>query len=209
MEDVDPLQVADTTVSVVVLAGWCGGLGAVTRWLGDLAPGWHGGWGSFGGQTVEGTPVLVHAGPFANIAHGNSSIIADKIALKLVGEDGFVCTEAGFGSDIGAEKFYNIKCRNSGLIPNCMVITCSIRSQKMHGGGPPVSPGKPLAQAYKQENLGLLEKGLCNVQRHIVSAFGCCRCGCCGCRDRRRPNFRVFSPDALCICRTSRGIVLE
>jgi formate--tetrahydrofolate ligase len=66
-------------------------------------------------QTIEGTPVLVHAGPFANIAHGNSSIIADKIALKLVGPDGFVCTEAGFGSDIGAEKFYNIKCRCASL----------------------------------------------------------------------------------------------
>lgn len=121
-------------------------------------------------QTIEGTPVLIHAGPFANIAHGNSSIIADRIALKLVGEDGYVCTEAGFGSDIGAEKFFNIKCRASGLVPNCMVLVCSIRSQKMHGGGPPVTPGKPLAQEYKEEGLDLLEKGAENVVRHITSA---------------------------------------
>lgn len=121
-------------------------------------------------QTIEKTPVMIHAGPFANIAHGNSSIIADRIALKLVGEDGYVCTEAGFGSDIGAEKFFNIKCRASGLVPSCMVLVCSIRSQKMHGGGPPVTPGKPLAQEYKQENLELLEAGAANVQRHITSA---------------------------------------
>eukprot|EP01046_Picozoa_sp_COSAG06_P008034 COSAG06_NODE_402_length_16190_cov_18.069045_3_plen_524_part_00 len=121
-------------------------------------------------QTIEKTPVLIHAGPFANIAHGNSSIIADRIGLKLVGEDGYVCTEAGFGSDIGAEKFFNIKCRASGLIPNCMVLVCSIRSQKMHGGGPPVTPGKPLAQAYKEEALDLLEAGAENVQRHIINS---------------------------------------
>ena len=83
---------------------------------------------------------------------------------------GFVCTEAGFGSDIGAEKFFDIKCRASGLIPNCMVLVCSIRSQKMHGGGPAVAPGKPLAKEYKEENLELLEKGAANVQRHITSA---------------------------------------
>ena len=122
-------------------------------------------------QTIEGTPVFIHAGPFANIAHGNSSIIADRIALKLVGPEGFVCTEAGFGADIGAEKFFNIKCRTSGLTPNCMVLVCTIRSQKMHGGGPPVTPGKPLAQAYKEENLELLERGACNLQRQISSAL--------------------------------------
>jgi formate--tetrahydrofolate ligase len=120
-------------------------------------------------QTLEGTPVMVHAGPFANIAHGNSSIVADKIALKLVGEDGFVCTEAGFGADIGAEKFFNIKCRYSGLKPSCCVIVCTIRSSKMHGGGPPVTPGAPLAAEYKEENLELLEAGLPNLQRHIQS----------------------------------------
>lgn len=75
-------------------------------------------------QTLEGTPVMVHAGPFANIAHGNSSIVADQIALKLVGPDGYVVTEAGFGCDIGAEKFFNIKCRASGLVPNCAVLVC-------------------------------------------------------------------------------------
>ena len=122
-------------------------------------------------QTIEGTPVFVHAGPFANIAHGNSSIIADRIALKLVGADGFVCTEAGFGADIGAEKFFNIKCRTSGLVPNCMVLVVTIRSQKMHGGGPPVSPGKPLDQVYKEENLELLEKGAENLQRQVRSAL--------------------------------------
>jgi formate--tetrahydrofolate ligase len=84
-------------------------------------------------QTLEETPVFVHAGPFANIAHGNSSILADKIALKLVGQDGFVVTEAGFGSDIGAEKFMDIKCRYSGLTPNCAVLVATVRALKMHG----------------------------------------------------------------------------
>ncbi len=84
-------------------------------------------------QTLEHTPVFVHAGPFANIAHGNSSIIADRVALKLVGEDGFVVTEAGFGADIGAEKFMDIKCRYSGLVPQCSVIVATVRALKMHG----------------------------------------------------------------------------
>lgn len=86
-------------------------------------------------QTLEGTPVFVHAGPFANIAHGNSSIIADRIALKLVGPDGFVVTEAGFGADIGMEKFFNIKCRYSGLRPHVVVLVATVRALKMHGGG--------------------------------------------------------------------------
>uniref|UniRef100_A0A6Q2YUK0 formate--tetrahydrofolate ligase n=1 Tax=Esox lucius TaxID=8010 RepID=A0A6Q2YUK0_ESOLU len=90
-------------------------------------------------QTLEGTPVFVHAGPFANIAHGNSSVLADKLALKLVGEDGFVVTEAGFGADIGMEKFFNIKCRSSGLRPNVVVLVATVRALKMHGGGPNVS----------------------------------------------------------------------
>jgi formyltetrahydrofolate synthetase len=84
-------------------------------------------------QTAEKTPVLVHAGPFANIATGNSSIVADQIALKLVGEKGFVVTEAGFGADIGMEKFFNIKCRTSGLKPKCAVIVATVRALKMHG----------------------------------------------------------------------------
>eukprot|EP00126_Sphaerothecum_destruens_P011796 Sdes_comp20963_c0_seq2m18740 len=118
-------------------------------------------------QTLEGTPVFVHAGPFANIAHGNSSIVADKIALKLVGKDGFVVTEAGFGSDIGMEKFFNIKCRTSRLVPNCVVLVATIRALKMHGGGPSVVAGQALAREYLQENLGLLEKGCCNLESHI------------------------------------------
>uniref|UniRef100_A0A8C2ZU36 formate--tetrahydrofolate ligase n=1 Tax=Cyclopterus lumpus TaxID=8103 RepID=A0A8C2ZU36_CYCLU len=86
-------------------------------------------------QTLEGTPVFVHAGPFANIAHGNSSVLADKLALKLVGRDGFVVTEAGFGADIGMEKFFNIKCRTSGLRPDVVVLVATVRALKMHGGG--------------------------------------------------------------------------
>eukprot|EP00039_Didymoeca_costata_P005472 m.81888 g.81888 ORF g.81888 m.81888 type:complete len:955 (-) comp12836_c0_seq1:171-3035(-) len=118
-------------------------------------------------QTMEGSPVFVHAGPFANIAHGNSSIIADKIALKLVGKDGFVLTEAGFGADIGMEKFFHIKCRQSGLRPSAVCLVATVRALKMHGGGPKVAPGIPLAQEYKQEDLDLLEKGCSNLQRHI------------------------------------------
>lgn len=121
-------------------------------------------------QTMEGNPVFVHAGPFANIAHGNSSIIADKMALKLVGERGFVVTEAGFGADIGMEKFFNIKCRYSGLTPNVVVLVATVRALKMHGGGPPVTPGTPLPAAYKQENLPLLDAGCANLARHIENA---------------------------------------
>ncbi|KAJ1668118.1 tetrahydrofolate synthase [Coemansia sp. RSA 1813] len=128
-------------------------------------------------QTLEGSPVFVHAGPFANIAHGNSSIVADRIALKLVGAPpgesatpesaGYVVTEAGFGADIGFEKFVNIKCRASGLVPDVAVIVATVRALKMHGGGPDVVPGKPLADEYTQENLALLEKGFENLRRHI------------------------------------------
>lgn len=118
-------------------------------------------------QTLEGTPVLVHCGPFANIAHGNSSVIADKIALDLVGPGGIVLTEAGFGEDIGLEKAINIKCRGSGLKPDCIVIVATIRALKCHGGGPPVTPGAVLAKEYKEENLQLLSKGLVNLKAHI------------------------------------------
>ena len=121
-------------------------------------------------QTLEGTPAFVHAGPFANIAHGNSSIVADKIALKLVGADGYVLTEAGFGADIGMEKFFNIKCRASGLVPNCVVLVATIRALKMHGGGPKVVAGQPLDPAYTEENLELLEKGLPNLVKMIQNA---------------------------------------
>jgi len=121
-------------------------------------------------QTLEGTPAFVHAGPFANIAHGNSSIVADQIALKLVGKDGFVVTESGFGADCGMEKFMDIKCRTSGLIPNVVVIVATIRALKMHGGGPRVVAGKPLDKAYTEENLVLLEKGAGNLSKHIENA---------------------------------------
>ena len=118
-------------------------------------------------QTIEGQPAFVHAGPFANIAHGNSSIIADKIALKLTD---YVVTESGFGADIGMEKFFNIKCRVSGLIPDCVVLVATIRALKMHGGGPRVIPGRDLDKAYTSENLDLLKKGMCNMEHHIKTA---------------------------------------
>jgi len=118
-------------------------------------------------QTLEGQPAFVHAGPFANIAQGNSSIIADRIALKLAD---YVVTESGFGADIGMEKFFDIKCRTSGLVPNCVVLVGTIRALKMHGGGPRVTPGKPLPDEYVQEDLALLEKGVCNLTRNIEIA---------------------------------------
>ncbi len=119
-------------------------------------------------QTLEGTPATVHAGPFANIAHGQSSIIADKIALKLAD---YVITESGFGADIGMEKFFDIKCRYSGLIPQVVVLVATVRALKMHGGGPKVVAGKPLASEYTDENLDLLRAGLPNLQRHIENAI--------------------------------------
>ncbi|NWG35689.1 MAG: formate--tetrahydrofolate ligase [Chloroflexi bacterium] len=119
-------------------------------------------------QTLEGTPAIVHAGPFANIAHGNSSIIADKIALKLAD---YVITESGFGADIGMEKFMDIKCRYSGLIPHVVVLVATVRALKMHGGGPKVVAGKPLAPEYTDENLDLLRKGLPNMIQHIENAL--------------------------------------
>lgn len=118
-------------------------------------------------QTLEGTPVFVHAGPFANIAHGNSSILADKIGLKLAD---YVVTESGFGADMGMEKFFNIKCRASGLIPSAVVLVATIRALKMHGGGPKVTAGSPLDPAYTEENLDLLRAGLANMLHHISIA---------------------------------------
>lgn len=120
-------------------------------------------------QTLVGSPAFVHAGPFANIAPGNSSIIADKIAVKLC-SGGYVITESGFGADIGMEKFFNIKCRASGLIPNCVVLVATVRALKMHGGGPRVVAGIPLDAAYKQENLALLEKGVANLKANVAIA---------------------------------------
>jgi formyltetrahydrofolate synthetase len=115
-------------------------------------------------QTIEGQPVLVHAGPFANIAIGQSSIIADRVGLKLAD---YHVTESGFAADIGFEKFWNLKCRFSGLTPNCSVLVCTIRALKMHGGGPKVAPGKALDKAYTEKNVPLVEKGLDNLLAHV------------------------------------------
>ncbi len=115
-------------------------------------------------QTIEGQPVFVHAGPFANIAIGQSSIIADMIGTKLCD---YHITESGFGADIGFEKFWNLKCRMSGLVPNAVVIVATVRALKMHGGGPTVKPGIPLSEEYITENLELVEKGCENLIAHI------------------------------------------
>jgi formyltetrahydrofolate synthetase len=118
-------------------------------------------------QTLEEQLAFVHAGPFANIAHGNSSVLADMIACRTAD---FVVTESGFGADMGMEKFFDIKCRASGLVPDAVVIVATVRALKMHGGGPKVLPGKPLSGAYTEENTDLLRKGLCNLEAHIEIA---------------------------------------
>lgn len=115
-------------------------------------------------QTIEGTPVFVHTGPFGNIAHGNSSIIADLIGIRY---SDYLITEAGFGTDLGAEKFFNIKCRYSGLKPDLAVIVVSIRSLKMHGGIGKISPGKPLPKEILEKNLDAVEIGAENLKKHI------------------------------------------
>jgi formate--tetrahydrofolate ligase len=122
-------------------------------------------------QTLEGTPAIVHTGPFANIAHGNSSIIADRIALRSAD---IVVTEAGFGADMGAEKFFDIKCRASGLDPDAALMVATIRALKMHSGRFEIKAGKPLPEALTQEDLGALSEGLCNLEGHIanVKSFG-------------------------------------
>ena len=131
--------------------------GAMTAWMVDaLNPNLM--------QTIEGQPVFVHAGPFANIAIGQSSIIADRIGTRL---SDYLITESGFGADIGFEKFWNLKCRMSGLTPNAVVIVATIRALKMHGGGPTVKPGVPLSEEYTQENLELVENGCQNLIAHI------------------------------------------
>lgn len=122
-------------------------------------------------QTTEHTPCFVHAGPFANIAHGNSSIIADRIALKL---SDYVVTESGFGVDCGAEKAFNIKCRIGGLVPNAVVIVCSVRALKMHSGRFKVVAGKPLKEDLLKENIDAVEQGAVNLEKHIenIRLFG-------------------------------------
>ena len=119
-------------------------------------------------QTLEGNPVLVHAGPFANIAIGQNSVIADKIGVRL---GDYLVTESGFGADIGFEKFWNLKCRYSGLTPDAVVIVATVRALKMHGGGPEVKPGKPLDRAYTEENLALLQAGCSNLIAHIQTVL--------------------------------------
>ena len=114
--------------------------------------------------TVEHQPCLVHAGPFANIAIGQSSIIGDRLALKLFD---YHVTESGFAADIGFEKFWNVKCRLSGLKPHVSVVVATVRALKMHGGGPEVRPGRPLPKEYTEENLELLEKGCANLFHHV------------------------------------------
>jgi formate--tetrahydrofolate ligase len=131
--------------------------GAMTAWMTDaINPNLL--------QTIEGQPVFVHAGPFANIAIGQSSIIADRLGLRLAD---YNVTESGFGADIGFEKFWNLKCRFSGLTPNAVVVVATVRALKMHGGGPAVKPGIPLDAAYTKENLGLVESGCENLVAHI------------------------------------------
>jgi formate--tetrahydrofolate ligase len=116
-------------------------------------------------QTIEGQPMLVHAGPFANIAIGQSSVSADLLATRLMD---YHVTESGFGSDIGYEKFWNIKCRCSGLRPDAAVIVATIRALKMHGGAPAVKPGRKLDPVYSAENLALVEAGCQNLLAHIA-----------------------------------------
>ncbi len=118
-------------------------------------------------QTTEHTPAFVHAGPFANIAHGNNSIIADQMAVKL---GDYVVTESGFGADLGMEKFMNIKCRYSKLIPNCVVMVCTVRALKMHSGKFMVVPGKPIPEDLLKENLQAIEEGVCNLEKQIENA---------------------------------------
>jgi formyltetrahydrofolate synthetase len=122
-------------------------------------------------QTLEEQLAFVHTGPFANIAHGNSSILADLMGAKIAD---FVVTESGFGADMGMEKFVDIKCRASGLMPDAAVLVATVRALKMHGGGPKVTPGKPLATAYTQEDRELVKKGLANLQAHLalIKKFG-------------------------------------
>lgn len=117
-------------------------------------------------QTLEGTPAFVHAGPFGNIAHGNCSIVSDRLALRCAD---YVVTEAGFGSDLGAEKFFNIKCRTSGLRPDAGVVVATLRALKLHGGGGIVKSGSPLPPGVTGPNQAALEQGFANLEQHIAN----------------------------------------
>jgi formate--tetrahydrofolate ligase len=122
-------------------------------------------------QTLENTPAMVHCGPFANIAHGNSSILADMVAVKCAD---YVVTESGFGADIGAEKFFNIKCRASGIKPNAAVLVVTVRALKAHTGKYKIVPGKPLDPGLSEENVADVEGGAANMIRHLenLKKFG-------------------------------------
>ena len=122
-------------------------------------------------QTVEGTPAIIHSGPFGNIAHGNCSIMADAMALRL---GDYVVTEAGFGSELGAEKFFDIKCRCSGFRPAAAVIVASLRALKLHGGGGMIKPGQPLPASLLWPNMEALTRGLANLEQHLsnIRTFG-------------------------------------
>ncbi|MHC4877012.1 MAG: formate--tetrahydrofolate ligase [Planctomycetota bacterium] len=154
---IDRIVVARDVDGAPVTAAQIGAAGAMTVLLRDaLRPNLV--------QTCEHSPALVHAGPFANISHGNSSIIADLAAVRLAD---FVVTESGFGSDLGAEKFFNIKCRASGLRPDAEVLVCTVRALKYHSGQFDVRPGHPLPDALLTENLPALRAGLPNLQAHL------------------------------------------
>ena len=144
-------------------------------------------------STAEYQPCMVHAGPFANIAVGQSSIIGDRLGLKMFD---YHVTESGFAADIGFEKFWNVKCRCSGLKPNVSVLTSTIRALKMHGGGPRVAPGLPLAEEYTKENLKLLEQGLPNLLHHlgIIRRSGINPVVCINC-------FHTDTPDEIAMVR--------
>ena len=144
-------------------------------------------------QTLEGQPVLVHAGPFANISIGQSSVVADLLGLRL---SDYLVTESGFGADIGFEKFWNLKCRMSGLAPDCSVIVATVRALKMHGGGPSVVPGKPLDPVYTESRPDLVERGIGNLVAHVETVK----------KSLARPviclnHFPTDSPDEVAVVR--------
>ena len=156
-ERMGKIVVAYTKTGKPVTTGDLEVAGAMTAWMVDaLNPSLM--------QTLEGQPVIVHAGPFANIAIGQSSIIADKVGLKLAD---YHVTESGFGADIGFEKFWNLKCRYSGLVPDCAVVVATIRALKCHGGAPVPVPGKPMPKEYSTENVEWVAEGCKNLIHHI------------------------------------------
>lgn len=156
-ERMGKIVVAYTKKGAPVTTEDLGVAGAMTAWMVDaLNPSLM--------QTLEGQPVIVHAGPFANIAIGQSSIIADKVGLKLAD---YHVTESGFGADIGFEKFWNLKCRYSGLTPDCAVVVATIRALKCHGGAPVPVPGKPMPEEYSTENVEWVAAGCANLIHHI------------------------------------------